>query len=124
MFKEYDWKEYYPGATEVILDFMPEPHGKPMLTTCFVDADHAGCHFTCHSHSGVLIFVNRATIIWFSKRQATMESSTFGSESISIQVAFFDLIEALQYKLHMMGVPREEVTKVYCDNKSVVNTTV
>jgi hypothetical protein len=66
MFKEYDWQEYYPGATEAIPDNMPEPRGKPVLTTCFVDADHAGCCLTCRSHSGVLIFVNRAPIIWFS----------------------------------------------------------
>jgi hypothetical protein len=94
MFKECDWKEYYPGATEAIPDNMPEPCGKPVLTTCFVDADHAGCRLTRHSHSGVFIFVNMAPIIWFSKRQATVESSTFGSESIAMQVAF-DLIKAL-----------------------------
>jgi hypothetical protein len=122
MFKKCDWKECYLGATEAILDNMPEPRGKPVLTTCFVDADHAGCRLTRCSHSGVLIFVNRAPIIWFSNRQATVESSTFGSESIVMRVAF-NLIEALQYKLRMMGVPTEEATKVYCDNKSVVNAT-
>jgi ABC-type phosphate/phosphonate transport system substrate-binding protein len=37
-----------------------------------------------------------------------------------MQVAF-DLIEALRYKLRMMGIPTEEATKVYCDNESVVN---
>ena len=122
MFKECDWKEYYPGATEAIPDNMPEPRGKPVSTTCFVDADHAGCRLTRRSHSGVLIFVNRAPIIWFSKRQATVESSTFGSESIAMRQAF-DLIEALRYKLRMMGVPIESATKVYCDNESVVNAT-
>mgnify|MGYP003507168593 FL=1 len=35
----------------------------------------------------------------------------------------FDLIEALRYKLRMMGVPIEGATKVYCDNESVVNAT-
>jgi hypothetical protein len=122
MFKECDWKEYYPGATEAIPDNMPEPRGKPVSTTCFVDDDHAGCRLTRHSHSGVLIFVNRAPIIWFSKRQVTVESSTFGSESIVMRQAF-DLIEALRYKLRMMGVPIESATKVYCDNESVVNAT-
>jgi hypothetical protein len=36
IFKECDWKEHYPGTTEAILDNMPEPRGKPVLTTCFV----------------------------------------------------------------------------------------
>jgi hypothetical protein len=34
-----------------------------------------------------------------------------------MQVAF-NLIEDLQYKLRMMGVPTEEAMKVYCDNES------
>jgi hypothetical protein len=102
-FKECDWKEFYPGAAEAIPPNMPEPRGKSVLTTCFVDADHAGCKLTRRSHSGVLIFVNRAPILWFSKRQATVESSTFGSESVALRIAI-DLIEGIRYKLRMMGV--------------------
>jgi hypothetical protein len=120
-FKECDWKEYYPGAAEAIPPNMPEPRGKSVSTTCFVDADHAGCKLTRRSHSGVLIFVNRAPILWFSKRQATVESSTFGSESVAMRIAI-DLIEGLRYKLRMMGVPVEDATKVYFDNDSVVKS--
>jgi delta-aminolevulinic acid dehydratase/porphobilinogen synthase len=105
---EVDWKEYYPGAKEAIPDNIPEPRGRLVTTTCFVDADHAGCRFTRHSHSGILIFVNRAPILWFSKRQAIVESSTFGSEMVRQAV---DMIEGLCYKLRMMGVPSEDVTK-------------
>jgi hypothetical protein len=66
-FMEVDWKEYYPGAKEAIPDNMPEPRGRSVTTTCFVDADHAGCRLTRRSHSGILIFVNRAPILWFLK---------------------------------------------------------
>jgi hypothetical protein len=55
--------------------------------TCFVDADHAGYRVTRRSHTGVLIFVNRAPILWFSKRQNTVEASTFGSEFIVAKTA-------------------------------------
>ena len=58
---------------------------------------------------GVLIFVNRAPIIWYSKRQNTVESSTFGSEFTAMRTAV-DLIEALRYKLRMFGVPIEGST--------------
>jgi hypothetical protein len=122
-FKDCDWREYYPGAAEAIPTNMPEPRGKGVTTSClFVDADHAGCRLTRRSHSGVLIFVNRAPIIWFSKRQPTVESSTFGSESIAMRQAI-ELIEGLRYKLRMMGVPVDEATKVFCDNDAVVTTT-
>ena len=96
--------------------------GKGVTTTCFVDADHAGCQLTRRSHTGVVIFVNRAPILWFSKRQATVESSTFGSESVAMRHAI-DMIEGLRYKLRMMGVPIDDATQVFCDNDAVVKST-
>ena len=41
-FKTYDWQDFYKGATEAIPPNMPEPRGKPVTVSCFVDADHAG----------------------------------------------------------------------------------
>ena len=120
--QDVDWHEYYPDAAEQIPSNAPEPRGGSVVTTCFVDADHAGCKLTRRSHSGVILFVNRAPIIWYSKRQATVESSTFGSESVAMRQAI-DLIEALRYKLRMMGVPIDGATKLYCDNDSVVKST-
>jgi hypothetical protein len=117
-----DWQEYYPDAKEPIATNVPEARGKPVVTTCFCDADHAGCHLTRRSHTGILLFVNRAPILWFSKRQATVESSTFGSESVAMRQAV-DMIEGLRYKLRMMGVPIDGATKVYCDNEAVVKAT-
>jgi hypothetical protein len=38
-----DWQEYYPEAKEPIATNVLEARGKPVVTTCFVDADHAGC---------------------------------------------------------------------------------
>ena len=51
--------------------------------------------------------------------QATVESSMFGSESIAMCQGI-NLIEALCYKLHMMGVPIDGATKIYSDNESAV----
>jgi Reverse transcriptase (RNA-dependent DNA polymerase) len=119
---EVDWQEYYPGAAEPIPPNMPEPRGPEVSMTCFVDADHAGCKLTRRSHTGVVIFVNRAPILWFSKRQATVESSTFGSESVAMRQAI-DMIEGLRYKLRMMGVPIAGSTQVFCDNDAVVKST-
>lgn len=67
----------------------------------------------------MLIYVNCATIVWYSKRQNTVESSTFGSEYIMLKTAV-DLIEALRYKLRMFGIPIANSILVFCDNKAVV----
>ncbi len=73
------------------------------MMTYFVNADHAGCQLTRRSHTGVILYINRAPIIWYSKRQNTVESSTFGSEFIAMKIAI-ELIEGLRYKLmiHVM----------------------
>jgi hypothetical protein len=118
-FATQDWSKYYPDAKEAIPENMPEPRGKPVMMTCFVDADHAGCQLTRRSHTGVILYINRAPIIWYSKRQNTVESSTFGSEFIAMKIAV-ELIEGLRYKLRMMGVPVEDPCNVFCDNEAVV----
>ena len=118
-FEKCDWAEYYPGAAEVIPPDAPEPRGKTVTMSCFVDADHAGCRATRRSHTGILIFINRAPILWFSKRQNTVETSTFGSEFVAAKTAV-EMIKGLRYKLRMMGVEVDGPTSMFCDNESVV----
>ena len=65
--------------------------------------------------TGILMFVNRAPIIWYSKRQNCVETSTFGSEFTAIKNAV-ELIAALIYKLRMFGVPIDGTTDMFCDN--------
>jgi hypothetical protein len=67
----------------------------------------------------MFIFVQNAPIIWFSKRQNTVEGATFGSEFVALQICK-ELIVALSYKLRMFGVPIEGPTNVFCDNRGVV----
>ena len=73
--------------------------------------------------TGILIYVNRAPILWYSKRQNTVETSTFGSEFVAARIAV-EMVEGLRYKLRMMGVQVDGPTNVFCDNAAVVmNTT-
>ena len=117
-FPKCDWSEYYPGAHEPEPPKAPEILGEPMTMTCFVDADHAGCRETRRSHTGVILFIQKTPIIWYSKRQNTVETSTFGSEFCAMRIAV-DLVEGLRYKLRMMGIGLDGPTNVFCDNESV-----
>ena len=90
---------------------MLPPRGNAVRTHCFVDADLAGNTVTRQSQTGILIFVNRAPAIWYSKRQNTVEVSTFGSEITAMKNAI-ELIEALRYKLRMFGVPIDGATNI------------
>jgi hypothetical protein len=71
-----------------------------------VDANLAGNVVNRRSQTGILVFVNKAPILWHSKRENTVEASTFGSEIIALKNAI-ELIEALRYKLRMFGVEIE-----------------
>jgi len=96
-----------------------QPRGNYVSTHVFVDADHAGNRITRRSQSGILIFVNRAPIVWYSKKQNTVETSTFGSEFVAMRIAV-ELTEALRYKLRMFGIPLGP-TNVFCDNQAVTS---
>jgi hypothetical protein len=119
IFKVCNWSEFYPDAEEVIPHNVPKARGNGVVTSCFVDANHAGCKATQCSHTGVIIYVNKAPILWYSKCQNTVETSTFGSKYCAMKIAI-DMIEGLHYKLRMMGIPLSGPTSVFCDNQSVV----
>ena len=122
--KNQNWSEMYPDAVEDIPEDMPPPKGNAVTITTFVDADHARDKLTRRSVSGVLMLVNNIPIHWVSKRQATVETSTYGSELIATRIAI-DLIIELRYKLRMLGVPIKGPAKLLGDNMSVlINTTI
>ncbi len=54
-----------------------------------------------------------------SKVQSTVESSTFGSEFIAMLI-YIKMLETLQYKLRMFGIPINGPCNVFCENKLVV----
>jgi hypothetical protein len=116
-----DFQEYYRGAEEEMPHNMPIPKGNGVKITVFVDASHGANKVTRRSHTGFIIFVNRAPIMWYSKRQQTVESSAFSSEFIALKIAL-ESLEGLRFKLRMFGVPlpKGDPAQVYCDNEAVV----
>jgi hypothetical protein len=117
------WTEFCRDASQAIPENMPKPRGKSMSTHCFVDANHAGDAETRRSQTGMLLSDNSAPVIWFSKRQNSVEASTFGSEFTAMKKAF-EMTEALRCKLWMFGVPTDGATNVFCDDGAVcVNAT-
>ncbi len=93
-----------------------------MSTHCFVDANHAGNTETRRSQTGILLFCNKAPVMWFSKRQNSVEASTFGSEFTAMKNAV-EMMEALRYKLRMFGVPIDGPTNVFYANPPVCKST-
>ena len=119
--KRRKMRSIYRDAIDEVPCNAPEPRGAAAQLNVYVDADHAGNKVTRRSQTGILIFLNMAPINWYSKKQTTVESSTFGSEMIALKIATEKII-GLRYKLRMMGVPLEGPANVFCDNDSVAKS--
>ena len=63
--------------------------------------------------------MQNAPIVWFSKRQNTVEAATFGSDFVALRICK-ELVVALRYKLRMFGFPFDGPLDVFCDNRGVV----
>jgi hypothetical protein len=118
-----DFAELYRDAEEPLPHRMPAPRGRSLVMTAFVDASHVANKVTRRPQTG-FVFLNRALIVWYSKHQQTVETSTFSAEFIAL-LACLEAIERLRFKLRCFCIPmpQGEPTYVYCDNESVVRNT-
>ena len=62
---------------------MPEPLGKAAITTTTMDVNLNHSLATGKSLTGCLHFVNNTPLDWYSKKQPTVETTTYGSEFVA-----------------------------------------
>jgi hypothetical protein len=126
-FELRDWTSSEFGhlqGTEELPPNMPQPRGQGFVMSAKVDADHASDTVTRRSRTGFLVRLNSSLIYWSSKKQNSVESSSFGSEFIAMKQCC-EYLRGLRYKLRMMGIPCEGPAYLLGDNQSVLaNTTV
>jgi hypothetical protein len=92
--------------------------------TVYVDADHAHDLVTRRSITGIIVMLNNTTIWWVSKRQKTVDTSTYGSELVPSRIAT-ELILEVRFKLRSLGVDLDGPALMLGDNMSVaLNTSV
>ena len=103
----------------MIPDNAPQPRGLGFIVHAFVDADHASDTMTRRSRTGFLVHVNSSLIYWNSKKQNSVESSTFGSEFTAMKQCT-KCLRGLRCKLRMMGIPVNGPAFIKGDNQSVL----
>lgn len=120
-----DWSSsVYGQCKETIPVNAPEPLGQGFKIRAFVDSDHAGNSITRRLRTGFIAYLNSAPIYWSSKKQTSVQTSSFGLEFIAMKECC-DYLRGLRYKLRMMGISCDFPSYIYGDNKSVlVNSTV
>jgi hypothetical protein len=75
-----------------------------------------GCSVT-----GILHFMNKMPIDWCSKKQATVETATYGSKFLSV-LTCIDQIVDLWLTLRYLGILIRDMSYMFGDNKTVVDS--
>ena len=103
--QEFDWvASVYHDVHEILLDYMPEPLGKAVVTTTTMDANLNHCLATGKSLTGCLPFVDKTPVDWYSKKQATKETAIYGSEFVAAKRAIEQTMDIRQ-TLRYLGAP-------------------
>ena len=123
-FPREDWSHSVYASGDAVLkepipQDVPESRGRGFTMRLYCDSDHAGDSVTRRSRTGFLVYVQNALIHWYSKKQTSVETSTFGSEFMAMKTAT-EYVRGLRYKLRMMGIPINGPCYVYGDNNSVL----
>jgi hypothetical protein len=98
-----NWKDFYPDAEEEIPNDLPMSKGLKVRMAVYVDADHAHDLVTRRSITGILVMLNNTPVRWVSKRQKTVETSTYRSELVASRIAT-ELITEIRFMLRSLGI--------------------
>ena len=119
--KVHDWTSTYGEIEELLPDDAPPPLGKTVTLTHYVDANLFHDALTGRSVTGILHMMNATPIDWYTKKQATVETATYGSEFVAARICVEQIID-LRNTLRYLGVPICEKSYMFGDNESVVNS--
>jgi len=111
----------YGQVKEVIPADLPIPLGKLVTLMHYVDANLYHDLITGRSVTSILHLVNKMTIDWYSKKQAMVETATYGSKFIVAWVCINQSID-LKTTLWYLGVPIRKKAYMFRDNKSVMDS--
>jgi hypothetical protein len=65
--------------------------------------------------------MNKMPVDWYSKKQATIEMATYGSKFISAWTCIDQIVD-LCLTLRYLGIPIRDVSYMFGDNKTVIDS--
>jgi Reverse transcriptase (RNA-dependent DNA polymerase) len=117
----YTWDHTVYGDVKEILDpSAPIPYGALVTLVHYFDANLYHHLITGRSVTGILHFFNKTPIEWCSKKQATVETATYGSEFIAARTCVDQIVDLRSY-LRYLGVPVNGYSYMIVDNKTVID---
>jgi hypothetical protein len=102
---QYDWsRSVYGELTEVLPTDSPPPLRIHFTLTHYVNANLMHDFVIRRYVTGILHLVNKTPIDWYSKKQSTVETATYGSEFVAAHTCVEQVMD-LRNKLRYLGVP-------------------
>jgi hypothetical protein len=121
---QYDWTyTVYGNTKEMLPKDEPKPLSKYVALSHYVDANLMHNFLTRKSVTGILHLITKTPLDWYSKKQATVETATYGSEFVAARICVEQIIN-LRCTLRYLGVPVRERNYMFGDNKSVFDSSI
>ena len=95
-----------------------EKRGQKVELHVFADSDHVRDRMTRRSQTFILVFLNRALILWLSKRQNSVQTSTFGAEFSATSTAV-ETVQFIRFEVRSFEVEMGKPANTYCNNEAV-----
>jgi hypothetical protein len=83
----------YGNTKEVLPKDAPEPLGKYVTLSYYVDANLIHDVMTGKLATRILHLINKTPLDWYSKKQATVETATYGSEFVAARICVEQIID-------------------------------
>ena len=100
-------------------DKYPPARGRSLQITFLVDSDHAHDKRTRRSITGIVGFVGSTPVLWSSKRQGAVASSTYAAEFMALRQGTEEIVN-VRYMLRCLGVPVDKPSYLFGDNFGVI----
>jgi hypothetical protein len=108
---EPDYSDYqdrsssvYGDVKEIIPMDIPEPKGKYITLSHYFNANLYHDMVTGRSVTAILHFLNQTPMDWYLKKQATVETASFGPEFITARTTINQIVD-LQMTLCYLSIP-------------------
>ena len=92
--KKHDWSNTpYGNGEEDLPTDAPQPKGKRVVLTHYYDANLMHDVLSGRSVTGCFHMANLTPMMWFSKKQATSETATYGSEFLAARTYIEQIVD-------------------------------
>ena len=119
---QVDWANTpYGNSPEDVPDDAPKPLGKSITFTHYFDANLMHDVLSGKAVTGCLHFANKTPIMWYSKKQSTSETATYGAEFVAGRTCIEQIID-LRTSFRYLGVPINPVSYMFGDNETMINS--